>query len=166
MKKDEYTREEHRETRTTNNRDLCGSGDRKVYKRKRDIAKGGDRWMEGGKKRGRKMGKGGRETNGGVKRFGTRYVNTDVTGSSHGIRIQAKFDFSSRYRVFREWKIVEIYFYLLCFLVSRKLDAKKSWLRSYRLSIENILMKFNIFFLLTLSVYFTMSGLLRYWSQK
>lgn len=55
MKKDEYTREEHRETRTTNNRDLCGSGDRKVYKRKRDIAKGGDRWMEGGKKRGRKM---------------------------------------------------------------------------------------------------------------
>lgn len=117
--------------------------------------------MEGGKKRGRKMGKGGRETNGGVKRFGTRYVNTDVTGSSHGIRIQAKFDFSSRYRVFREWKIVEIYF-------SRKLDAKKSWLRCrcYRLSIKNILMKFNIFFLLTLNVYFTTSGLLRYWSQK
>lgn len=54
MKKDEYTREEHRETRTTNNRDLCGSGDRKVYKRKRDIAKGGeDRWMEGGKRGGR-----------------------------------------------------------------------------------------------------------------
>lgn len=110
--------------RTTNNRDLCGSGDRKVYKRKRDIAKGGDRWMEGGKKRGRKMGKGGRETNGGVKRFGTRYVNTDVTGSSHGIRIQAKFDFSSRYRVFREWKIVEIYFYLLCFLVVSWMQRK------------------------------------------
>lgn len=68
MKKDEYTREEHRETRTANNRDLCGSGDRKVYKRKRDIAKGGDRWME---KRERK-----REKNGGVKRFGTRYANT------------------------------------------------------------------------------------------
>lgn len=113
------------------------------------------------KREGERWGKGGRETNGGVKRFGTRYVNTDVTGSSHGIRIQAKFDFSSRYRVFREWKIVEIYF-------SRKLDAKKSWLRCrcYRLSIKNILMKFNIFFLLTLSVYFTMSGLLRYWSQK
>lgn len=113
------------------------------------------------KREGERWGKGGRETNGGVKRFGTRYVNTDVTGSSHGIRIQAKFDFSSRYRVFREWKIVEIYF-------SRKLDAKKSWLRCrcYRLSIKNILMKFNIFFLLTLNVYFTTSGLLRYWSQK
>lgn len=52
--------------------------------------------MDGGwKKRGeRKREKGGGK-NGGVKRFGTRYVNTDVTGSSHGIRILAKFDFSS-----------------------------------------------------------------------
>lgn len=109
MKKDEYTREEHRETRTTNNRDLCGSGDRKVYKRKRDIAKGGDRWMEGGK-RGREREGGKEEKNGGVKRFGTRYANTDVTGSSYGIRIQAKFDFCNNV----EWKIEEIYFYLLC----------------------------------------------------
>ena len=49
MKKDEYTREKHRETRTTNHRDLCESGDRKVYKRKRDIAKGAGRawsWAE------------------------------------------------------------------------------------------------------------------------
>lgn len=91
MKKDEYTREEHRETRTTNNRDLCGSGDRKVYKRKRDIAKGGP--MDGGWKKREERKRGGK--NGGVKRFGTRYVNTDVTGSSHGIRILAKFDFSS-----------------------------------------------------------------------
>lgn len=47
MKKDGYTREEHRETRTTNDCDLCGSGDRKVYKRKRDIAKGTvrDLWL-------------------------------------------------------------------------------------------------------------------------
>lgn len=60
----------------------------------------------------------------------------------------------------------------LSFMFSRKLDAKKNVdfdvmiYRCYRLSIKNILMKFNIFFLLTLSVYFTMSGLLRYWSQK
>lgn len=63
MKKDEYTREEHRETRTANNRDLCGSGDRKVYKRKRDIAKGGDRWRVVEKRERERR----REKNGGSK---------------------------------------------------------------------------------------------------